>query len=71
MAKEIKKEISPLVSNEKEKTTLLIKKLEEDLKVYFADLKKREFYFYKTGVDEAKAKLDQAMREIVVYEEKI
>jgi hypothetical protein len=32
MAKDIKKEISPLVQNENEKTTALIRKFEEDIK---------------------------------------
>jgi hypothetical protein len=50
LAKDIRKEITPLVNNETEKATNLIKKLEEDLKVFISDLKKRDFYFYKTGV---------------------
>lgn len=49
----------------------LIKKLEEDLKVFTGDLKKREFYFYKTGVAEAKKKLDSIYAEIKVFEDKI
>lgn len=54
LAKEVRKEISPLINNENEKTTNMIKRFEEDLKVYTTELKKREFYFYKTGVTEAK-----------------
>jgi hypothetical protein len=46
-----------LVNNETEKTTNLIKKLEEDLKVFISEMKKRDFYYYKTGVDEAQRKL--------------
>ena len=71
LAKDIKKEISPLVNNEKEKTTNLIKKLEEDLKVFTGDLKKREFYFYKTGVTDAKKKLQGVYSEIKGFEDKI
>lgn len=36
----------------------MIKKFEDDLKVFNAELKKRGFYFYKTGVEESKAKLE-------------
>jgi hypothetical protein len=49
LAKDIRKEINPLVQNEKEKTTNMIKKFEEDLKAYTTELKKRDFYQYKTG----------------------
>lgn len=54
LAKDIKKEITPLVNNENEKTINMIKKFEEDLKVYTTELKKRDFYQYKTGVVESK-----------------
>ena len=64
MAKDIKKEIAPLVSNENEKTTNLIRKFEEDLKVFTAELKKRDFYYYKTGVEEARRKLNSIYGEI-------
>ena len=60
-----------MVNNEKEKTNNLIKKLEEDLKVFIGDLKKRDFYFYKTGVDEAKKKLNSINSEIKAFEDKI
>lgn len=71
MAKDVKKEIAPLVQNENEKTINLIKKLEEDLKQFIAEIKKRDFYFYKTGVEEAKKKLDTIYEEIKVFEDKI
>ena len=71
MAKDIKKEITPLISNEGEKNNTLIKKLDEDLKQYIAEMKKRDFYFYKTGVVEAKGKLDQVYQEIQIFEDKI
>ena len=57
LSKDIRKEISPLVANENEKTINMIKKFEEDLKVYIAEMKKRDFYFYKTGVIAGKKKL--------------
>lgn len=49
----------------------MIKRFEEDLKVYTTELKKREFYFYKTGVTEAKQKLDSVEEEIAVFDQKI
>ena len=71
LAKDVKKEIAPLVQNENEKTINLIKKLEEDLKQFTAEIKKRDFYFYKTGVEEAKKKLDAIYEEVKIFEEKI
>lgn len=71
LAKEIKKEISPLVANENEKTTNMIKRFEDDLKVFNGELKKRDFYFFKTGVTEAKKKLGSILDEIQIFEEKI
>jgi hypothetical protein len=68
LAKDIRKEISPLINNENEKTTTVIKKFEEDLKVYTTELKKRDFYFYKTGVEESKNKLDAVNAEIAVFD---
>jgi hypothetical protein len=49
----VRKEIQPLVNAENEKTTVLIKKFEDELKLYQGEMKKREFYYYKTGVTEA------------------
>ena len=71
LAKDIKKEISPLISNENEKTINMIKKFEEDLKVYIAEMKKRDFYFYKTGVVESKKKLTLVNDEIKAFDDKI
>ena len=70
-AKETKKDIASSVDNEREKTKAMIKKLEDDLKVYTNDLKKREFYYYKTGPEEAQKKLSGVYEEIVVFEERI
>lgn len=41
------------------------------MKVFTSELKKRDFYFYKTGVVEAKSKLEGVYGEIKVFEEKI
>jgi len=71
LARETRKEITPIVNNETEKTSIQIKKLEEDLKVFNGDLKKRDFYFYKTGSDEALKKLGTIDNEIKVFEERI
>jgi len=46
----------------------MIKKFEEDLKVYTTELKKRDFYFYKTGVTEAKQKLASVNDEIAIFD---
>ena len=71
LAKDIRKEITPLVQSEKEKTTNQIKKLEEDLKIYTNELKKRDFYQYKTGVTESKGRLALINDELKVFDEKI
>lgn len=46
----------------------MIRKFEEDLKVYAAELKKRDFYFYKSGVEESKKKLGQVGDEIANFD---
>ena len=71
LAKDIRKEISPLVQNENEKTINMIKKFEEELKLYIADMKRKEFYFYKTGVIESKRKLGIVNDEMKAFDEKI
>lgn len=59
------------MNNENEKTINLIKKFEEDLKIYITEMKKRDFYFYKTGVVEGKKKLAAVNDEIKSFDEKI
>jgi dynein heavy chain, axonemal len=49
----------------------MIKKFEEDLKVYITELKKRDFYFYKTGVTESKGKLASVADELAVFDQKV
>jgi len=49
IAKDVKKEINPLVTQETGKNNNNIAKLEEDLKAYFQEMKKRDFYKYDCG----------------------
>lgn len=67
----MKKEITPLVVTETQKNTTAIGKLEEDLKAYFSELKKRDFYKYDCGAEQATQKLDDVFGEIDQFEEKI
>lgn len=71
VAKDMKKEISPLVATETQKNTSAIGKLEEDLKIYASDLKKRDFYQYNCGAEQAHEKLNDVFGEINQFEEKI
>jgi hypothetical protein len=41
------------------------------LKVYITELKKRDFYFYRTGTEESKKKLGLVGEEIAVFDQKI
>ncbi len=47
-----------------------VKAFEEELKHYQTNLKKRDFYFYKTGVEPSIKKLEQTISEIKAFEEK-
>jgi dynein heavy chain len=69
--KDIRKEIAPLVQGEDERNTTLIRKLEDELKDFFTQIKKRDFYKYNTGVELAKEKLVSINDEIAVLEQKI
>ena len=71
LAKDIKKEITPLVNNENEKTINMIKKFEEDLKVYTTELKKRDFYQYKTGVIQSQTSLGAVSEELKQFDDRI
>jgi dynein heavy chain, axonemal len=51
LAKDMKKEISPLVTQETSKNNNAINKLEEDQKHYTQEMKKRDFYKYDCGKD--------------------
>jgi vacuolar-type H+-ATPase subunit I/STV1 len=53
LAKDTKKEISGLVDNETKKNNASVSKLDEDLKVYITEMKKRDFYKYETGREQS------------------
>ena len=69
-AKETKKMIEPFVENETDKNRNMIKRHEDALKTYNQELKKRDFYFYKTGPEEALKKMQEVRDEIKDFEEK-
>lgn len=71
IAKETKKSITPLVNQEKGKNSVLIGKLEEDLKAYFNAMKKREFYKYDCGVVACKEKMGIVYNEIDTFKSSI
>jgi dynein heavy chain, axonemal len=71
LAKDIKKEVAPLVATETQRNTNQIAKLEEDMKGFGQDLKKREFYKYDCGREAALQKLDAVYAEVAELEEKI
>ena len=54
ITKDAAKEIAPYVANEGQKNTDNIKKLEESITQFTADMKKREFFQYNCGTDKAK-----------------
>jgi len=64
LAKEIKKEIEPIVSQETQKNTTAIEKLFDELKAFSAQMKKREFYQYKCGREPALEKIEEVNSEI-------
>jgi len=67
LAKEMKKDITPLVATETAKNNSAINKLEEDLKVYTQDMKKRDFYKYECGRESAQEKLTGVFNEIAEF----
>jgi dynein heavy chain len=71
LAKDVKKEINPLVIQETGKNNNNITKLEEDLKAYFQEMKKRDFYKYECGKEMAVEKLSGVFSEIAEFETKI
>lgn len=64
MAKETKKTIEPFVENETDKNRNVIKRHDDAIKTYFADMKKKEFYQYTAGPQEAFALIKNCMDEI-------
>jgi hypothetical protein len=71
ICKDTKKEIAPLVSQENDKNTFNIKRLEEDITQFIQEMKKREFFQYKCGSRNALEKLDGVFGELKVFEDKI
>jgi len=68
--KDIRKEITPLVQSEDERNKTLIKKLEDELKDFFTQIKKRDFYKYQ-GVAVANEALEKINVELKAFTEKI
>ena len=71
LAKDVKKEIQPLVVQENEKNNNNIKSLEEDITHFTQEMRKREFFQYKCGVKVALEKLGGVFDELKVFEQKI
>jgi len=70
LAKDIKKEITPIVASETQKNNVQIGKLEDELKAFIQEMKKRDFYKYDCGRESALQKLDAVYSEVATYEEK-
>lgn len=70
LAKDTKKEITPIVASETQKNNVQIGKLEDELKQFIQELKKREFYKYDCGREAALEKLDGVFEEVANYEKK-
>ena len=68
LAKDTKKEINPLVAQETVKNNNSITKLEEELKAYMAEMKKRDFYKYDCGKEQAEEKLRAVFGEIADFQ---
>lgn len=64
LAKDVKKEIAPLVDKESKKNAQTIQEHEDELKAYIAAMKKRDFYRYDTGRDQALQSLEKVGQEI-------
>ena len=71
LAKDMEKEIKPNIGSETQKNKNEIIKLEESLKMFSNNLKKRDFYKYDTGREMAIKKLEAVYDEIDEIENKI
>ena len=71
LAKETKKEIAGLVDTEAKKNNGAVSKLDEDLKVYINEMKKRDFYKYETGKEQSLQSLKNVQSDIEEFQEKI
>lgn len=70
LAKDTKKEITPIVASETQKNNVHIGKLEDELKHFIQEMKKRDFYKYDCGRENALSKLEAVYSEVAVYEQK-
>jgi len=70
LAKDIKKEITPMVASETQKNNVQINKLEEEMKAFTQELKKRDFYKYECGRENALSRLDAVYSEVNEFEKK-
>ena len=71
IAKDVKKEIAPLVAQENEKNKANIKHLEDNIVTFTQEMKKREFFQYKCGTQTALQKLDGVFIELRTFENDI
>ena len=71
LAKDTKKEIAGLVDTEAKKNSGAVGKLDEDLKVYINEMRKRDFYKYETGRETSLESLRKVHQEIEEFQEKI
>ena len=67
LAKDVKKEIAPLVDGESKKNGVKITAHEESLKQYITAMKKRDFYRYNTGKEAALESLGSVNVEITDF----
>jgi hypothetical protein len=71
LAKQTRKDIQPLVATENDKNNREIKRLEDDITTFTQEMKKREFFQYKCGCEQALIKLDAVFSELNVFENQI
>ena len=64
LAKETKKEITPLVEKESKNVGNAINKLDDELAAFNKSMRKRDFYLYDKGVKGAKEGLAKVNTEI-------
>ena len=71
IAKETKKEIEPKVSSFQDTNNFNIKRLEEDITTFTQEMKKREFFQYACGSEQAVIKLEGVFKELTDFEDSI
>ena len=68
LSKDVKKEIAPLCDQESKRNVATINRHEEELKTYIAAMKKRDFYRYETGREQALTSLQVVNSEITDFQ---